>query len=356
MSVRIENLSVRLGEFHLRDIALTAEGGEYFVLLGPSGAGKTVLLECIAGLCQPDRGRILLDGRDVVGMPLEHRGIGFVPQDYALFPNMTVAQNIAFGPRSLRLPAAEINSRTNELLALLRIETLANRLPLTLSGGEQQRAALARALAVRPKVLLLDEPLAALDESTRWRLCAELRQLPAKTGIVVVHVCHDFEEMLAVADHTAVMNAGRIEQTGLPGAILRRPANRFVAEFARCENIFPIAGYEECAAGTVVKIAPSVMLRTSAAPLGTEGFLVVRPENVAVSVDSETAVDHPIAAEVMQRTDRGGSEHVRCLAQDGVEWSALRSRREADALPLSLKDKVHLVIRPEDVMLIPSDS
>lgn len=356
MSVRIENLSVRLGEFHLRDIALAAEAGEYFVLLGPSGAGKTVLLECIAGLCQPDSGRILLDGRDVVGMPLEHRGIGFVPQDYALFPNMTVAQNIAFGPRSLRLPAAEINSRTNELLSLLRIETLANRLPLTLSGGEQQRAALARALAVRPKVLLLDEPLAALDESTRWRLCAELRQLPAKTGIVVIHVCHDFEEMLAVADHTAVMNAGQIEQTGLPGAILRRPANRFVAEFARCENIFPVARYEECAEGTLVSIAPSIMLRTSAAPLRVNGFAVVRPENVAVGADVEITVDHPIAAVVTQQTDRGGSEHIRCVAQDCVEWSALRSRREADALPLHIGDKVRLVIRPEHVMLIPSDS
>ena len=245
--MEIKSLWVELEEFRLCDINLEIAAGEYFVVLGPTGAGKTVLLETIAGLHRPRRGRILLAGEDITHAPPERRGIGFVYQDYALFPHLSVAGNIAFGLRLRGMGRGEIEKRVAAIGRLLGIEHLLHRMPGTLSGGEAQRVALARALVIEPRLLLLDEPLSALDPETREGLQRELGRIHRELGTTTIHVTHDFEEAVALGDRIAVLREdrldeglreGRIVQVGRPEEIFRRPASEFVARFVGVRNIF----------------------------------------------------------------------------------------------------------------------
>ena len=211
---------------------LDVAAGERLVLLGPSGCGKTTLLRLLAGLDRPDPGgRVLFGEEDVTQRPIERRGVGMVFQSYALFPNMSVAGNVGYGPRIQRLPRAEREARVRRCLALCRIEALAERRIDQLSGGQRQRVALARALAAEPRALFLDEPLTALDAALRERLREEIGELLASLGITAIYVTHDQAEAMAIADRIVVMSAGRIEQIGDPQAVYERPANRFVAQF-----------------------------------------------------------------------------------------------------------------------------
>jgi len=234
----VRKLWVDLGEFHLRGIELDVAPGEYFVVLGPTGAGKTVLLETIAGLHQPREGRILLNGQDVTHIPPERRGIGFVYQDYALFPHLSVAGNIAFGLRLRGVNRRTAEEHVTAISQLLGIDHLLYRRPGTLSGGEQQRVALARALVVEPRLLLLDEPLSALDPETREGLQRELERLHQRLGTTTIHVTHDFEEAVALGDRIAVVNEGRVVQVGSPEEIFRKPGCEFVARFVGVRNVF----------------------------------------------------------------------------------------------------------------------
>ena len=236
--LQVENLGVDLDEFHLREIELDVAPGEYFVILGPTGAGKTVLLETIAGLHQSQKGRILLDGEDITGVPPERRGIGFVYQDYALFPHMTVAANIAFGLTLRGWQRKTIDRRVAEMGELLGISHLLHRKPDTLSGGEKQRVALGRALLVEPRLLLLDEPLSALDPAMREGLQRELARVHRELGTTTIHVTHDFEEAVALGDRIAVVHEGRVAQVGPPEEIFRKPGSEFVARFVGVRNIF----------------------------------------------------------------------------------------------------------------------
>ena len=215
----------------------TLARGEYVCVLGPSGCGKTTLLRMIAGFEEPDAGDIRLAGRSLLGVPPDRRDVNVVFQSYALFPHLTVRDNVAFGPRMKRLARAEIDERTDEALRLVRMDDLGGRMPRQLSGGQQQRVALARALVNRPQVLLLDEPLSALDRSLRLAMQDELRAVQRRTGVTFLHITHDQHEALTLADRVIVMRAGRFEQVGTPTDVYERPRTRFVADFVGSSNL-----------------------------------------------------------------------------------------------------------------------
>ncbi len=223
----------------LDDVSIEIRRGEFFTLLGPSGCGKTTLLRLIAGFDMPTGGSILLEGEDITYLPPNQRPVNTVFQSYALFPHLTVAQNIAFGLEMQGRPKAEVKATVERMLALVKLEALAGRKTSQLSGGQQQRVALARALAPAPKVLLLDEPLSALDLKLRKDMQIELKRLQTETGITFVFVTHDQEEALTMSDRIGVMSAGKLQQVGSPREIYNRPVNRFVASFIGETNFLP---------------------------------------------------------------------------------------------------------------------
>ena len=244
MSIEIKNVSKHFGHFRaLADVSLSIDTGELVALLGPSGCGKTTLLRIIAGLETPDSGSVFFAGEDATGVDVRRRQVGFVFQHYALFHHMTVFENVAFGlrvkPRSQRPPEGEIRARVRELLELVQLDWLAGRYPSQLSGGQRQRIALARALAVEPRVLLLDEPFGALDAKVRKELRRWLRRLHDELHIASVFVTHDQEEAMEVSDRVVLMNAGRVEQVGAPREVWERPATPFVYGFLGDVNALP---------------------------------------------------------------------------------------------------------------------
>jgi sulfate transport system ATP-binding protein len=243
MSIEVRTLTKRFGSFlALRDVSFTVKTGELVALLGPSGSGKTTLLRIIAGLEDPDVGIVLFDGDDATERSAKDRGVGFVFQHYALFRHMTVFENVAFGlrvrPRAQRPAEGEVKRRVTELLALVQLDYLGDRLPSQLSGGQRQRVALARALAVEPRVLLLDEPFGALDAKVRQELRRWLRRLHQEIHLTSVFVTHDQEEALELANRVVVMNEGKIEQDGTPDHVVEHPATPFVVNFLGNVNIF----------------------------------------------------------------------------------------------------------------------
>ncbi len=238
MTLELKSVRKRLGSFVLQEMDLTVKEGEYFVLLGPSGVGKTVLLEMIAGLLHPDAGKIRWRNRVITNRPPEQRGFAIMYQDYALFPHMTVFQNIVYGLRSRGAPKDELRTRVNAMADQLNILPLLDRMPETLSGGEQQRVALARALVIAPELLLLDEPLSAVDLRLRRHLRSELKRIQQDSGTTFVHVTHDVHEAIMLGHRIGAMLDGRLRQIGTPAEIFRKPTDREVAAFLGMRNIF----------------------------------------------------------------------------------------------------------------------
>jgi sulfate/thiosulfate transport system ATP-binding protein len=237
MSIIVENASKRFGDFQaVDDVSITVPDGSLTALLGPSGSGKSTLLRIIAGLESPDSGRIMIQGNDTTNVPAQHRNVGFVFQHYAAFKHMTVHDNVAFGLKIRKRDKAEIDQRVRELLALVHLDGLADRYPSQLSGGQRQRMALARALAVEPKVLLLDEPFGALDAQVRKELRAWLRRLHDEVHVTTIFVTHDQEEAMEVAEQIVVMNVGQVEQAGPPRELYEHPKSEFVMGFVGAVN------------------------------------------------------------------------------------------------------------------------
>ncbi|WP_028624444.1 ABC transporter ATP-binding protein [Pseudomonas sp. Ant30-3] len=276
----IDSVCKSFGPYQALDnIHLEIEQGEFIVLLGPSGCGKTTLLRSIAGFMQPDSGSIAIEGQDVSRLPPYRRPLNTVFQNYALFPHMTVLENVAYGPRRQGVNRTEAKLKAREALAMVGLETLEERFPRGLSGGQQQRVALARAIVNQPKLLLLDEPLSALDMKLRKRMQLELKHLQAKLGIAFIFVTHDQEEAMTIADRIVVMNAGRIEQVGACSEIYSAPASRFVADFIGEANLI---GYQVSENGEIRLGIGHTPIIHPAKDLLPRGVAVLRPEHLEV--------------------------------------------------------------------------
>ena len=347
--IRIENLNLRLGSFALQDINLSMRKGEYFVLLGKPGSGKTVLLECLCGLLRPQSGRILIADDDVTKAQPRDRKIGYVPQDYALFTVKTVRENIAFGLKLKRLSARRIRERVEELARLLGIEHLLERSVTSLSGGEKQRVALARCLAISPQVLLLDEPVSALDEVTRETVCMELKELQQATRTTTIHICHDFEEMLLMADRVAVIDEARILQVGTPEELLERPKNLAVARFLKAQNIF--RGRAHMQDGTT-RLAASGLTVLSAGEAEGEVSFIVRPEKLSLFVDgSGVDEENVFSGKVLRIIDKGPAVRVD-VRVGGAIFVAIVGRKQFEALHLQETDGIGLSFSADAVYIL----
>jgi len=307
---------------------------EFFGLLGPSGSGKTTTLRIIAGLTMPDRGKVLIDGEDITYLPPEKRGLGMVFQSWALFPHLTIFENIAFGLRLKKLPEGEISRRVRWAAELLRIEELLDRYPYQLSGGQQQRVAVARAIVVEPKALLFDEPLSNLDAKLREQVRFELRKLQKELGITSVYVTHDQAEALVLCDRIAIMNKGRIEQLGTPEEIYNYPATPFVAEFMGVTTLVPgriVEVLDPSAALVRVQVENSDLVfvartRAEKASINTPVFLSIRPEIVTVaSKEDKLNVAEAVVAAVSFLGDH--TEHILMLNDHQVRLRTPTSLR-----------------------------
>ncbi|MFE3660594.1 ABC transporter ATP-binding protein [Streptomyces sp. NPDC059165] len=296
----------------LDGLDLVVASGELLALLGPSGCGKTTALRVLAGFERPEAGQVLLDGEDVVPVPANRRDTAMVFQSYSLFPHLTAADNVAFGLRMRKVSAPERRSRAAEFLELVGLPGHGGRYPHQLSGGQQQRVALARALALRPRLLLLDEPLSALDAQVRVSLREEIRRLQLELGITTVFVTHDQEEALSMADRVAVMNGGRLEQCASPTELYARPATDFVAEFIGTMNRVPArAGH-----GGVVEVLGVRLPVEGSAPAPGDVCALIRPEALDVTLDSGGT------AKVMGTAFHGATTRVRVALADGTAVQA----------------------------------
>ncbi len=286
-SLVLEGVAKNYGAVRAVDgVSLAVERGEFFSILGPSGCGKTTLLRLVAGLERPDAGRIVLDGQDITGLPPERRRVNTIFQNYALFPHMTVRQNIAFGLEVAKRPRREVEREVDRMLALVQMEELAGKRPAQLSGGQKQRVAVARALVNAPQLLLLDEPLAALDLKLRQRMLMELDLIHDEVGITFLYVTHDQGEAMSLSDRIAVMNGGRIEQTGTPAEVYEAPRSSFVAAFVGDTNFFEGSVVElvgaEYSRVAIDGLPPVLSFNDSPKRPGMRVVLSVRPEKVRI--------------------------------------------------------------------------
>jgi molybdate/tungstate transport system ATP-binding protein len=343
--IRTQDLSVELGGFHLDGVNLDVADGEYFVVLGPTGAGKTVLLETIAGLHRPSSGWIWLDDIEVTHFPPERRGIGFVYQEPMLFPHLTVADNIVFGLKLRKKSRGDLAAALDSLSQFAAISHLLSRKPATLSGGERQKVALARALILRPKLLLLDEPLSAVDPGSRETLQRDLKRIHEQYRVTTVHVTHDFEEAIALADRVAVIGGGAIQQVGSPEQVFRQPNSEFVARFTMVRNIFrgEVASHDEEAVFQVDGLSLAVVTDERG-----NCHASIRPEDVIIShAPFPSSARNSLRGTITGVVDRGSILLV--TVQVPPDFVSLVTRNSFDAMGLAVGREVHITFRASAV-------
>jgi len=340
--LKIENISKDLGEFKLEDVSLEIEQGEYMVILGPTGAGKTIILETVAGIYPPDSGRIELNGGEITFADPKDRNISMVYQDFMLFPHLSVFENIAFGLTLKKIPQDELEKKVSEVAEIMGISHLLHRSVTNLSGGEKQRTAISRAIVLEPDVLLLDEPLSALDGRTRERLRKELKRLHTRYKTTVLHVTHNFEEVFSLADRVAVINKGRIIQTGVPDQVFSKPESHFIAEFVGSENIF--RGRITSGSGCSVISVDGLKIVSNATGLEGEAYASVRPEDILLSREPlKTPARNSFEGAVESVTNNGTMVEIRIDA--GIPFVTVLTRRGFHDIGIKEGDAVYLTFK-----------
>lgn len=357
VSVTLENITKRFDNVVAVDrVNLEIEKGEFFFLLGPSGCGKTTLLRIIAGFYQPEGGRILFDGRDMTDVPPNERNTGMVFQNYALWPHMTVRQNVEYGLRMRNIPADEMNQRAETALDRVQMADYADRTSNQLSGGQQQRVALARALVIEPDAVLLDEPLSNLDARLRLEMREQIQELHRELDVTMIYVTHDQKEALSMADRMAVMQMGRVSQIGEPRGLYTQPVSRFVADFIGEINL--LVG-EIASTDPLVVDTPAGQIRTTQPAdgwvNGARALCAVRPEALRFVPDSETTSDENVVSGTVRRVIYLGD-----LEQYNVELDNGSSFKLIEHNPLTRKagegDRVRLAFSPETVVVLPEET
>jgi len=337
-ALALDGLTKRYGSFTAVDnVSLRVESGEFLTLLGPSGSGKTTILMAVAGFVAPSAGTVLLDGRDITPLPPEKRDFGMVFQGYALFPHMNVAENVGFPLRVRGLSRADRDAKVRAALDLVQLGQFTDRLPKQLSGGQQQRVALARALVFDPNLLLLDEPLSALDKKLRAELQEELKALHQRVGRTFLNVTHDQEEALSLSDRIAILNHGKLIQAGAPAALYERPATRFVADFLGKSNF--LSGTVSEASGAMMVVAAGATRITQALPEGAARpapgasvLLSLRPEKIAVLGEQDSA-DNVVTGTIAGWSYLGAGYSLRVAVPDLGEIRAVLSAWRAPIAP-----------------------
>jgi putative spermidine/putrescine transport system ATP-binding protein len=332
---------------------LEIDRGELVSLVGPSGCGKTTTLRMVAGLQSADHGRILLEGRDVTHEPANQRGMGVVFQSYALFPNMTAADNIAYGLAVRKRPSADIKRKVAELVELIQIGDAATRYPHQLSGGQQQRVALARALAIEPAVLLLDEPLSALDAAVRLTLRLEIRRIQRTLGIATMYITHDQEEALSISDRVAVMRDGRIEQLGAPEQIYTAPANEYVARFVGTSNRLDVRVLDGTGTSAEWRGRAVPVVTDGAVSAGSPAVMIVRPERIRVSGRTNGGDGTAWEGTVVERTFLGAVTRLTIRVGDEILLADLPGEATS-AVRFGIDDAVSVAFEPGGCRLIPA--
>ena len=351
MMLELKNISKRFSDFSLKDVSFSVEQGDYFILLGESGAGKSMLLETIAGLVHPESGSIIMEGNDITHHKIQNRGIGLVFQDHAVFPHMTVYENIAYSLHGRKSGHEEKKERVHLIAEQLSISGLLDRRPSTLSGGELQRVALARTLIQQPRILLLDEPLASLDSRIKSDLRSRLRKIH-RQGQTILHVTHDYEEALSLGNRIAVIHDGSIIQEGTPGEVFRNPKSEFVAHFVGARNFFKarLTGENNNSVAIVDKM---VAVRLLSPDTGSEGFILIRGEDIILSNNS---IDSS-ATNNFEGTITEIIPGVRCIdvvVDAGITLHALITAESLAHLKLTEGKKIWLHFKATAVRFIPA--
>lgn len=340
--LEVKNLCVQLGNFFLEDVTFEVQDGEYFVLLGPTGAGKTVLLESIAGLTPVRSGQVYINGRDVTPLNLEKRRIGFAYQDYALYRHLSVRDNISFGLMWRNKTKREIERAVDQVIGLLGLEDLLKKRPASLSGGESQKIALARAIAIKPDLLILDEPLSAVDAETKEDYERELKEMHKRLKLPTIHVTHNFEEAIALGHRIAVIMAGRIVQIGIPDEIFHHPNSELVARFLMTRNILK-GEVQDGADGESVFLTDGANL-TVATTLRGRRHASIRPEEILISREPlDSGAANSLPGTISRISDRGSLVYV--TVNVPPEFTCLILRRSLEEMGLEEKQKVFITFR-----------
>ncbi len=350
MLLKVEDLSIELGEFKLEKASFGVEKGDYLMIIGPTGSGKTIILETIAGFYQPKHGRIYMNGKDITGLPPEKRGISMVYQDYVLFPHMSVYENIAFGLRKKMNDEDMIKREIERIAKVLKIKHLLNRSPTTLSGGEQQRVAIARALVVKPEILLMDEPFSSLDVKTRERMRKLVKKAMEEYSTTVIQVTHDFEDVFTLANKIIIMKEGKILQMGAPEEIFSKPANEFIANFVSTNLLRCKALKNEDNVG-ILNCNGVILYSADEVKVNDEVTVSIRPEDIIISDNMvKTSAKNVLRAKVVEMEKQGNLVWV--TIDTGIRLRVIITPNSAEALGIREGEEVYAIFKATAVKVI----